>query len=264
MVSPDPLISYHDNFLDILDKIENTLGDWQKRSLTLIGKITIINTLINTLLYHKLIALPDPPPVFFKIYKEIITRFLWNNKTPRMAYSKLVHKSDKLGLKLVDLYTKMIALKATWPIKWLNNPHNTTWFYTSLPISDDRIWECNICPKDIDKLTCPEPITTAFSIWRSWAQYHYREVDNYEEILLNKLWGNSNIRLSNKPIFDKTLLNSMVDSVLDIIHPMEKVSYISRNIKPIWGRFLFSVLRINYLSNSQIMETYYKKQPTSS
>ena len=186
--------------------------------MTLIGKITIVNTLVNTLFIHKLSALPSPPDSFYKIYKDRILNFLWNGKSSKISYNKLVQNYDRLGLKLVDLKTKEIALKATWPIRWKDrDPKELKWVFHRLPILDKRLWECNINPRDVDVIATKIGHTVITDIWKSWAKCTYKPtLEAPDEMLDSLLWGNSLIRCGNAPIFEQKIVNSNIEKVIDI------------------------------------------------
>ena len=42
-IFPDPLITYHENYVSLLDRVEAIIENWAYRNLTIMGKITIIN-----------------------------------------------------------------------------------------------------------------------------------------------------------------------------------------------------------------------------
>ena len=52
-IHPDWQLMYHDNFVESLDKVKGIIGSWSNWSQTLVGKITVVNSLINTLFTHK-------------------------------------------------------------------------------------------------------------------------------------------------------------------------------------------------------------------
>ena len=83
---PDWTVMYSENFLDLLDKAQDILESWQNRNQTLMGKITVVNSLVNSLFTHKLLSLPTPPDSFFQIYRIMISKYLWDDKPPRIAY----------------------------------------------------------------------------------------------------------------------------------------------------------------------------------
>ena len=218
-IHPNPDRLMKENFYDSLNKVEEIFKRWKDRSISIMGKITIVNSLVNTLFTHKLLALPSPPPDdFFRRYKSIIVDFLWDKKRPTIRYDKLIQDYNKLGLRLVDLKIKDKALKAAWPVRWANREdEHIKWFFTQLPIKDRRIWDCNTLREDAVKLVSRDSLSVAGDVWLSWCEYNAKSsLSNPEEILVSILWGNSLIRKRYKPIFDNCLVNSSVERILDI------------------------------------------------
>ena len=225
-IYPDATVMYSDNFLDLLENVEDILETWKHCALTLFGKIVVIKNLVNTLFIHKLLALLSPPKLFFDTYRRMILKFLWDNKPHRIAYDQLIQGYDKLGFKLVDLATKDTALKAAWPVCIADRGDDIKWFYNTLPIKDERIWSCNMNPKEIERYWVSDvpgdPVPTT-SIWKAWSQYNYKfQVTDPEDILDSYLWGNSAITRAGRAIFDKRLVNSNIDKVLDIYDISQK------------------------------------------
>ena len=142
-------------------------------------------------------------------------------------YKTLIQDSKHLGLKLVDLQTKDLALKAPWITRLRDrNEEEMRWFYNSYPIKDDRIWRCNTSPKDI-KIN-KELFSVCKNIWKAWSHYHYQEViQDTQEILNSILWGNSLIHKANAPIWEKQITQSNIDRILDIYDPINSklISY---------------------------------------
>ena len=216
-IFPDMDIMIKENFHSMFKKIDKILASWSTRNLTVIGKICVVNSLVNSLFVHKLIALPDPGMEFYKSYKERIMNFIWDGKIPKIAYDKLIQDYDKLGLKLVDMNLKGQALKAAWVTKWTNSNDRMEWLYETLPVKDKRIWECNLKPKDIKDLVNLKNFSTVGNILYSWSEFNFEPVlATAEEILNTVIWGNSLIRRANKVILDGKLVNSKVDRLMCI------------------------------------------------
>ena len=72
-----PEVVWYENFYKLLEKVDKILSSWIHRDLSLMGKIVVINSLINTLFIHKYLALPTPPDDFFKVYKNKVLKFIW-------------------------------------------------------------------------------------------------------------------------------------------------------------------------------------------
>ena len=60
------------NYNVLLSKIRNVLNIWKARSLTLTGRVLIVNTLIASLATQKFTCLPTPPESFFKGSNKLI------------------------------------------------------------------------------------------------------------------------------------------------------------------------------------------------
>ena len=145
---------YYENFPPLLEKIKKVATAWHNRSMSVLGKITVINALLASQITYKLMALPTPKEEFFKEYKQIIMKFLWGDKVKKIRYRKLIQKYDQSGLQLVDISAKNHALKASWLAKWTKNKtlENKRWLYINLPVKDSRIWDIDLEPKDFEKL----------------------------------------------------------------------------------------------------------------
>ena len=200
-VTPNENEIFKSNHWKVLKKAENILMDWSNRQLTIIGKITVANALISTLFIHLFMALPTPPPEFFRAYQVMIMKYLWGDTPPRISYKKLVQNYTKLGLKLIDLETKDIAIKAAWPCRWKERKETEIkWVYTLLPVKDKRLWLCNTSSEDIEKHftnnnRCSPKISVIPCIWRAWAKHNYSPtLSDPEDILDSIIWGNSLIR----------------------------------------------------------------------
>ena len=196
------------------------------------GKIVIVNTLVNTLFTHKFLCLPTPPKEFFKEYKEAVLKFIWNDKPSKIKYFRLVNDYAQLGLKLVDLEIKELALKAAWPTRWAERKQEKLqWAYYLLPIKDNRIWEANLSPEDVNVWRqkykhCFSVIPSILYAWTT-ATFTPNITDPYE-MLNQNLWANSLIRWRNMPMYDECLVNSNIDKILDI-YDVQNYTFVSYN-----------------------------------
>ena len=89
---------------------------WKYRTITPLGKIQVINSLVSTLVVYKMLCLPNPTIAFMSEYMEIISHFLWG-KSNKFRYDRVIQNYEHGGLKLVDLESKNAALKLSWVLK---------------------------------------------------------------------------------------------------------------------------------------------------
>ena len=203
----------HENFTSKIDKVKAILNVWKTRKLTLMGRIAIVNTLIISQFTYQFSALPTPPETFFKEMKSVILEYIWEGKPHRLRYEKLIQNYDKGGLKLVDLKTKNTALKARWPVKFQES--QIPCVYGFFPISDHRIWLCNIEEKHIKRLKLDSVLMQ--DIWLAWLKIYFHIPETEEEIANQMLWGNSLILRAGMPIFNKKLVNSNIEFMDNLV-----------------------------------------------
>ena len=101
------------NYSANVTAIEKILQSYKKRSLSLIGKITVIKTLTVPKLVYAMKVLPPPS-------KEIIDRlklfksFIWKEGKPRIILSQLEQDISNGGLRLTNISFSNNALKISW------------------------------------------------------------------------------------------------------------------------------------------------------
>ena len=221
------------NYWKTLEKIKAILGLWANRSLSLIDKITVINSLIASLFIYKFMALPSPDDAFFDEYKRIILNFIWEHKLHRVKYSKLIQKYSDGGLALADLKAKDTALKAAWIARWQkkNRLNKIPWLYINLPIKDDRIWEVNMTVKDLESLNNQRGFDIGYQILHALVHVFYTTDFNIDHAHYTPLWYNSMVRHANRPFTSADLVNSNLNVLADIWYHDQKRYYTSTEVQ---------------------------------
>ena len=69
-----------ENYEVKLQQLEKIVKQWEKRSLTPLGKITVIKTFMITAFNHLFIMIPNPDKNIIDYMNKIIFSFLWNKK----------------------------------------------------------------------------------------------------------------------------------------------------------------------------------------
>ena len=112
-----------------ITEIHKIINNWNKRSLTPIGKITIVKTFLLSKLNHLLLSLPNPKPSLLQIKIQIngiFYRFIWSNKPDKINRDVMRLAYLVGGLKMVDIEVFMKSLKITW-IRRLFRYNNAPW-----------------------------------------------------------------------------------------------------------------------------------------
>jgi len=102
------------NYNPTMSKIKVLLNVWKQRSLTPIGKITVIKTLLVPKFNHLFMSLPSPTPGFISEVNSLFFKFIWDNKPDKLKRSYLCQDYTKGGLRMICLNSFIASLKSTW------------------------------------------------------------------------------------------------------------------------------------------------------
>lgn len=145
------------NFQPKLDTLRTQLGLWKRRNLTLIGKITVIKSILLPKLNHLFLALPNPNQIFIKTLNDLFHEFLWRGPN-RVKNAVLVRNYIDGGLNMIDIVNFIISLKLTWIRRLLLN---------------ERQWQC-IIKSQVD--------------WKKVMSLGKNYIENQAKIMKNLFW----------------------------------------------------------------------------
>ena len=223
-------------------KVDDILGSWQNRGLSLIGKVQVVNTLIASLFVYKMMVLPSIPIATVKSVDNKIRNFLWNGKKSKIAYNILQNKVEDGGLNLVNLKNKDSALKATWPQILYSEQDYAQMVYGIMRVGylGHDIWRCSIEEKDIKDLKIKEPFwSDVVRAWSKWNPYYNRRIEN------QFIWYNSRIRIAGKIFFWQDVYVRGLKYVYQLFEGMK-----FKTEEAVWRQYGLTKLRYNSLKVS--------------
>ena len=187
------------NYKPLMQKAKGILDSWAHRNLSLIGKINVINTLVGSLYVYKMSTLPRIPANMIAELNILFTKYLWNGHKPKVPLNVLQMSKKDGGLQLVDVGRKDDSLKIAWVRSIFEGKYPSEIPHQFLhPGIGSNIWICNLHQSDVDKV-CDTQNVFWKDVLRAWCKFHYQENSGRDELL----WLNSNIRVSNAPIWWK-------------------------------------------------------------
>lgn len=104
---------------ETLGDIERHLRFWERRNLTLKGKVVVVNALLWSKLWYVL-SVVQLPQYIYKRMRKIVLRFLWGTGRPMVAYDTLIGKVGDGGLGLLDPYVRMKSLRVKFVRRFLD------------------------------------------------------------------------------------------------------------------------------------------------
>ena len=191
-------ICWHDNYNSLITKTKNVLRSWTNRGLSIIGRITVVNTLVASLFVYKMMVLPSLTDTLIKNFETIITQYIWDNKKSKIALKTLQASKSVGGLKLTSLKLREKALKLTWPQILSNETAYAETVYQKIHPLKSLIWKCNINPVDVPELKIPSKFWS--DVVTAWADLNFY-LNIYGNTTDQILWLNSRIKIDNKLIF---------------------------------------------------------------
>lgn len=202
------------NYQAILQKVRDITNIWDNRSMSLMGKKIIVNSLIASLYVYKLNVLPSISDKQILKLEELINNFIWNNKKAKIPIAKLQNSKEMGGIKLLDIKKRDIALKTQWIPTLKEFPIIKILADQFLPLVSEIFWRCNFSSNDAKTLP-----TSGF--WRdvaiAWSEINFHTPSNKTQIRRQILWFNSHIKIDRKMICYRAMYQVGVATVDDIL-----------------------------------------------
>ena len=186
------------NFEAVLTRMDTVTKMWHYRSLTLVGKVLVLNTLIASLFVYKMTVIPEIPDSMIERIEKCFTNFLWKGAKPKIPLKVLQCSKELGGLGLVDIRVKHKLILAKWVkyaqtdmvIHELANEALDGWCVK------DFIWKVNLSKEDISQLQLKE------SFWKrilsNWCELNFTYPKTEDRIKTQIIWLNSCIKIQNK------------------------------------------------------------------
>ena len=184
------------NYEAAIVKGRSVLNSWKRRSLSVIGKVTVFNTLVASLLTHRMQVLPKIPSTIISQLNTMTSEFIWNGRSKIPMWILKCPKKDG-GLNLADISIRDKAQKISWIQKLKADPKCADLAYQLMNYTlKHDIFKCNLKTEDIKHLKIESDFWK--SVLEAWSEYTQKCCKDDQKLFL---WWNSDIRINNKPFF---------------------------------------------------------------
>ena len=203
------------NFESVVARMQLVLDTWKWCPLTLMGKITILNTLCESLFVYKLSVLPNMPYGIKSQVVTLIKEFLWDGKKAKIHLDTLCVSKESGGLRLWDVNKKEKALKIGWISRIMSTDLFKFCFFDNVRIPEwEHTFRCNLNRKDAASYCIDNEFWG--QVFIAWCEYCFMDPQNLDEILGQIIWLNSHIKLNNKPLFWRKCVSAGLMYIADI------------------------------------------------
>ena len=169
------------NWDNKLIKIQAVLSMWKMRNLTLYGKIVVLKFLVISQIVYAATVLHVPKSFVQKIEKIVYT-FLWGSKREKVKRTVCINSDEEGGLGMIDIQSKLHALKLSWIPKYLTN-NDLPWMYL-FSFWIDKIGPIPLCfrfnctRKDITTLCRRKRLPSFYvDLLCSWCDIRFTQID---------------------------------------------------------------------------------------
>ena len=200
----------------IINKLHVVSKSWQNRSLTLMGKTLLVNTLMSSLYVYKMSVLPMIQEEQCQEFYQIVKNFLWGNKRSKIPLDVLQNDLNKGGLKLTNIKEKQRSLLFKW-IKKLCTASDYDYAYQWLvPCMKDKIFKCNLSRGDCKNLVGTKGFWA--ELLNEWCEFNFFTPRTKIQIENQLVFYNSHLKIAGKVIRLKLLENTPIDlKISDLI-----------------------------------------------
>ena len=222
------------NFEKQLNKCENIIKDWNKRNITLMGKIVVVKSLILpnlTYLASNTILSKDN----IQKFKSLVYKFIWNGKKDKVKRTVLSKSYYEGGLRMIDIDLYIKSIQTRWVIKiWENKSDNWTIiprFYLNKFGKNLLLFKMNLCDvRNLNKAAFQNLTEFYKEIVKTWISIKGGQTKipkNFLDIRKQVIWGNNFIKFNKNCLLFNNWIQSDIIYINDII---DEKGFISENI----------------------------------
>ena len=194
-----------------LIQIDQLLQNWQGRSLTWYGKITVIKSLVLSKLNY-IISTIETPKYFVDEVQRLINEFLWNKKPPRIKFKTAIANHEQGGINLTHVESYVKAPKITWVKKFCTHKKHFVVQRLLTFIPEMVIEDFLCCVADPGDLNVDIP-NFYRQILYVWFEHKSLTASGTKSII----WFNKNITINRKYMWKKSWYNKGVTFISDLM-----------------------------------------------
>ena len=126
------------NYSSKITAMQNIINFHQRCTLSMAGRITITKMLLLPKIVHILSVLPSPKTTYIREINSLFTKFIWNNKRPKVQANLMSQDYSTGGLKMLNLNSFCRAAKIKWVKRLYNAANHNSWKILAKTILEEK------------------------------------------------------------------------------------------------------------------------------
>ena len=234
---------------------KNIIAQWERRNLSIFGKICIIKTFLASQFIYIMKALVVPDNILKEI-NTLLFRFLWRKRDcNKKAYEKvkrkvMINEIDKGGLNMIDVKIMQHSFQCEWLIKLSKSDLSCKWswiprYFMSVLGTNFQFLNSNVGIKSFKglDLIANDFWKKCLTVWLTHNIINSKMLGTSEN-----LWNNKRIKFQDKPLYYKEWASKGINKVKDILTGNNVLTYNDIGYKI--GNFPALILQYNVVSNT--------------
>lgn len=220
-----------DNWTGRIRNIKRLICAWEKRNLSIVGKICIVKTFLISQFVYIMQAFVLPDCVLNEV-NTLLFRFLWRKRDcNRKAFEKvkrsvLCFEIEKGGLKMIDIRQMQISFLLQWVSQLTTSNENDNWSFTPkmMYLRFGKHFECFLSNVNSARFKGLDLVKSHFwkAVLKYWLDNNHYDRGTIGPILL---WNNACITYSGKVLFFESWIQRGVLVLTDIVRSGDILSY---------------------------------------
>jgi len=202
------------NYRDKLAEVKYLFKCWIKRSITPVGRVAVLKSLILSKIVHLWILLPHPPDHYMSELQNLCFNFVWNGKNDKINRKCSIKPVKKGGLNIPNVKKYAIALKLSWIKKLKQTQHKWKDLCLAMFPSLKQI-EYYGSSYFLQKANHNQFWKDVFSAYHDFCQ-HVNPTKS-EDLLAEPVFYNINLKVGGKIISNYNLMKNGVRIISDFL-----------------------------------------------
>ena len=185
------------DYATVIEKMRQVASNWYNRSLSLMGRVTVINTLLASIPVYKMLNLTNLTVQQIAEMEGIMKDLLWKGNKARIALTTLQARKEYGGLRLTDIKARQDTLKIAWVMEEDEFVHGCIREHLC-KVLGPLIWQCNLELKDVQREFNTENFWV--QVLAAWSKINFHHPTSRQEARSELVWRNSHIKIQGQTV----------------------------------------------------------------